>query len=152
MVNSTPPHSDRKVWISLLAKASSSHLSELWATYDEPPEHSVLRAPEVGSVMVRGRTGATGAAFNLGEMTVTRCSVQLASGETGHGYIQGRDKKKALQAAMIDALLQTAAAPQVQRKIVDPLQARHEEKRARRSAKAAATKVDFFTMVRGEDT
>ena len=30
--------------------------------------------------MVRGRVGGTGAPFNLGEMSVTRCSVRLADG------------------------------------------------------------------------
>ena len=36
--------------------------------------------------VVRGRVGATGAAFNLGEMTVTRASVRLASGNVGHAF------------------------------------------------------------------
>ncbi len=33
--------------------------------------------------MVRGRAGGGGSAFNLGEMTVTRCSVRIATGQVG---------------------------------------------------------------------
>lgn len=101
--------------------------------------------------MVRGRAGATGAAFNLGEMTVTRCSVQLDDGAVGHAYVQGRDKTKATQAALIDALMQTAAAPEVEAAILAPLRTAAEARRTARAARAAATKVDFFTMARGED-
>ena len=59
----------------------------------DPPEPDVvsIRAPEIGAVMVRGRVGGAGDAFNLGEMTVTRCSLRLACGAVGHGYVQGRD-------------------------------------------------------------
>ena len=47
--------------------------------------------------------------------------------------------------------MQTAQAPGVQSAILDPLRAEHDAAKAKRAAKAAATKVDFFTMVRGED-
>ena len=40
------------------------------------PDYRVLRGPEAGLVMVRGRTGGGGAPFNLGEMTATRCTVR----------------------------------------------------------------------------
>ncbi|MFM7446208.1 MAG: phosphonate C-P lyase system protein PhnG, partial [Tabrizicola sp.] len=36
-------------------------------------------------------------------------------------------------------------------RVLHPLQAEADTQRAARAAKAAATKVDFFTMVRGED-
>jgi len=84
----------RKGWMSLLAKAPTGQLKELWDGVGQVPDHTVLRAPEVGGVMVRGRTGGTGAPFNLGEMTVTRCSLKLANGTVGHAYVQGRDKDK----------------------------------------------------------
>ena len=99
--------------------------------------------------MARGRTGATGAPFNLGEVTVTRCSVQITTGEVGHGYVQGRDKAKARRVAVIDAMLQTDAHDRIERDVLEPLRKAESERRAARSAKAAATKVDFFTMVRG---
>ncbi len=141
----------RKAWMGVLAKAPATRLSALWEQYGAAPDYVILRAPEVGGVMVCGRAGAVGAPFNLGEMTVTRCSVRLATGAVGHGYVQGRDKAHAQQAAVIDALMQTGAAPQVEAAIVAPLREGLAEARAARAAKAAATKVDFFTMVRGED-
>ena len=101
--------------------------------------------------MVRGRAGAVGAAFNLGEMSVTRASVKLVCGTVGHGYVQGRSKDHALQTALIDALMQTDAAAQVEAAILAPLRKGRDTAKATRAAKAAATKVDFFTMVRGED-
>ncbi len=141
---------DRKTWMGLLARAPAPLLAELWAQ-QESPGHKVLRAPEMGSAMVQGRMGASGGAFNLGEVTVTRCSVQLDGGSIGHAYVQGRDKAKALSAALIDALMQTEAAEALQQSLLQPLQRDEQQRKSKRADKAAATKVDFFTMVRGED-
>jgi alpha-D-ribose 1-methylphosphonate 5-triphosphate synthase subunit PhnG len=101
--------------------------------------------------MVRARAGATGAPFNLGEMTVTRCALTLDTGEVGHAYIQGRRKEDAETAALIDALMQTAISQTLRTSVLEPLEAEMNTAKAARAAKAAATKVDFFTMVRGED-
>ncbi|WP_294622551.1 phosphonate C-P lyase system protein PhnG [uncultured Roseovarius sp.] len=141
----------RKHWMGLLAKAAPQDLARLWAKVSMDVQFSFLRVPEVGAVMVRGRAGATGAPFNLGEMTVARCSVQLEGGEIGHAYVQGRDKTHATQAAVIDALMQTGKADTLREHILDPLREDLEQARAARAARAAATKVDFFTMARGED-
>lgn len=144
-------NSDRQAWMGLLAKAPTAELARLWAGLGPEPAFEYLRAPEIGGVMVRGRAGATGAPFNLGEMTVTRCSVQLQSGEVGHGYVQGRDKTHAAQAALTDAMMQTERARELQTRLLNPLKKVLETRADTRKAKAAATKVDFFTMVRGED-
>ena len=142
---------DRKAWLSLLAKAPAAALAKAWAQVGLAPDYEWLRTPEIGGVMTRGRIGATGAPFNLGEITVTRCSLRLASGEVGHGYVQGRDKDKALTAALVDACMQTEAAARLKREVLDPLAAEMAAAKRTRAQKAAATKVDFFTMVRGED-
>ena len=149
----TPPHlsseaAARKAWIGLLARARPDQVAAL---LPDLPDHVVLRPAEVGAVMVRGRIGAVGAPFNLGEMSVTRCSVQLADGAVGHGYVQGRDKDHARRAAILDALMQTGQGPDVQRDVLDVLAASEAARRQARAEKAAATKVDFFTLVRGED-
>lgn len=138
----------RRQWMSLLAKAVPARLAALMP---DLPEHVLLRAPESGAVMVRGRAGGTGAAFNLGEVTVTRCSVRLACGTVGHAWVQGRDKSHARRAALADALMQTDAAGGLEARVLAPLAAEAAATRAARAAKAAATKVEFFTMVRGED-
>ena len=138
----------RKAWMSVLAKAPAARLAAL---LPDLPGHSTLRPPEIGAVMVRGRIGGTGAPFNLGEMTVTRTSVRLDDGTVGHAMVQGRDKGHATRAAVIDALMQTTAAAMLTGSVIDVLVAEAGAIRAARAAKAAATKVDFFTLVRGED-
>jgi alpha-D-ribose 1-methylphosphonate 5-triphosphate synthase subunit PhnG len=134
--------------MSVLSKALPARLAALMP---DLPDHTLLRPPEIGAVMVRGRIGATGGAFNLGEMTVTRCSVRLADGTVGHGYVQGRDRAHATRAAVVDALMQTDAAPQIGTGVIDALAAEMDRARQVRAEKAAATRVDFFTMIRGED-
>ena len=151
MTVSDPATTARKDWMSLLAKAPPVRLDALFSGLEGAPDFTWLRPPECGGVMVRGRMGGTGAAFNLGEMTVTRCALQLASGEVGHGYVQGRDKRHARQAALVDALMQTGRAGEMRAAILGPLAAERDAARTSRAAKAAATRVEFFTMVRGED-
>ena len=138
----------RKGWMSLLAKAPPARLAAL---LPDLPETALLRPAEVGSVMMRGRVGGTGAPFNLGEMTVTRCSLRLDCGAVGHAYVQGRDKDHARRAAVVDALMQTPEAARVEAQVLHPLRLEEEARRTTRAVKAAATKVEFFTMVRGED-
>jgi len=65
--------------------------------------------------------------------------------------VQGRDRQHALRAATLDALLQTGAAGRIHREVLAPLAAAEATRRQQRAGKAAATKVDFFTLVRGED-
>jgi len=142
---------NRRAWMSLLAKAPADRLNALWQAYGAAPQFHWLRAPEIGASMVRGRLGGTGAPFNLGEMTLTRCALQLESGEVGHGYVQGRDKQKAEIAALVDALMQGPEAAAVEAAVLEPLGGEMAEVKTARAEKAAATKVDFFTMVRGED-
>lgn len=138
----------RQNWMGLLARANPARLAQL---FPDLPPHDMLRPPEIGAVMVQGRTGATGQPFNLGEMTVTRCALRLASGAVGHAHVQGRDKAHATRAAVLDALLQTDEAKALTAAVLAPLQAEEASHRQARAAKAAATRVEFFTLVRGED-
>lgn len=140
----------RKTWISVLARSDRAAIEE--ALRDgELPDVEVLRPSEVGLVMVRGRAGGNGQRFNLGEMPVTRCSVRSAAGHVGHGYVQGRDKAHAELAARLDAALQDPARRGALTKaVIEPLAAELKRHKNMIEAKAAATKVDFFTMVRGE--
>ena len=151
MATSETEQKARQIWMGVLAKAAPDHLNELAESAGNWPSFSWLRPPESGGVMVRGRMGGTGAAFNVGEMTVTRCALRLDDGTVGYGYVQGRNKRHAEQAAVVDAMMQTKRADQVRADILDPLQAKAEHTRRSRAERAAATKVEFFTMVRGED-
>lgn len=111
-----------------------------------------IRPPETGLVMLRGRMGGTGSAFNLGEATVTRCAVRTAKGHEGHAYVMGRNHKHARVAAICDALMQDEKySGKVDALVLQPLQELLENRRSLAAHKAAATKVDFFTLVRGEN-
>jgi len=151
MKDTVSENNPRKAWMSLLAKAPEGRVAALFDAEFQRPTFTWLRAPEIGSTMVRARAGGTGAPFNLGEMTITRCALTLDSGEVGHSYIQGRRKADAELAALVDALMQTAMADKLREAVLDPLEAAMTTAKAARAAKAAATKVDFFTMTRGED-
>jgi alpha-D-ribose 1-methylphosphonate 5-triphosphate synthase subunit PhnG len=142
----------RRRWMSLLALASTDELQASWAALGEPPRYQCLRGPEVGLVMVRARAGGTGARFNLGEMTVTRCTVQLDGGPLGHAWVGGRDRRHAELAAVFDALLQdTARTAELSERVIDPLARSRDERRCAAEDRAAASRVEFFTLVRGED-
>ena len=85
---------DRQEWLSLLATSDPQILAVLWADTGLAPDYVMLRKAEIGSVMVRGRAGSVGKAFNFGEMTVPGRSLCLADGTVGHGWCQGRDRKR----------------------------------------------------------
>ena len=115
------------------------------------PRHDDLRVPENGLVMLRARVGGDGAPFNMGEATVSRAAVRLASGEVGLGYTLGRDRDKARVIALCDALVQSSEfAAEVEAKVFAPLRAALHARRNIKAAETAATRVDFYTMVRGE--
>jgi alpha-D-ribose 1-methylphosphonate 5-triphosphate synthase subunit PhnG len=142
---------ERRRWLSVLGRAALEPL-EAWVARGGAPAFTWLRQPETGLVMVRARVGGTGAKFNLGEMTVTRCALRLAEGAVGVGYVRGRSARHAELAALADALLQTPAAREaVRRNLLEPLEAQLAEAGARMRRKAQATRVDFFTLARGED-
>jgi len=140
----------RKRWIGVLAKANSADLEAAWSGLSVKPDYEFLRRPEVGLCMVRARAGGSGVRFNLGEMTMTRCAVRLASGTVGYGYVAGRKPKHAELAAVFDALLQDSAMTErIEAAVIDGIEAGHLARRRDKASKTAATKVEFFTMVRG---
>jgi alpha-D-ribose 1-methylphosphonate 5-triphosphate synthase subunit PhnG len=147
-----PGANGRRASIETLAAAPSRAIAAAWESWADKPEFEVVRGPEIGLVMVRARTGGDGAPFNFGEATVTRASVKLATGEVGHSYALGRDTGKAVTAAVFDALWQRAGTrAAVEASVLAPLRAMRAQGDERLSQETAATRVDFFTMVRGDD-
>jgi alpha-D-ribose 1-methylphosphonate 5-triphosphate synthase subunit PhnG len=141
------PHPARRRWMAVLARARADRLHGLLAGCGALPDHTVLRGPEGGLVMVRGRAGGGGAAFNLGEMTVTRCTVRTQAGYIGHAYVAGREDRRAELAALADALMQDPRhAEEIERRVIAPLERQQIEASSRRARKAAATRVQFFAM------
>lgn len=138
----------RQLWMRILARAGEALRSHEAALRSR--EHQFVRPAQTGMVMVRGRAGGSGALFNLGEMTVTRCVVRLADGTTGYSYVAGRAKVHAELAALADACLQSPDTDHWRQQLIAPLQAMQDEAMARQAAATAATRVDFATLVRGE--
>jgi alpha-D-ribose 1-methylphosphonate 5-triphosphate synthase subunit PhnG len=140
----------RQRWIGLLARASGDDLNRHESALRDA-EYQLIRAPEIGMTLVRGRMGGTGAPFNVGEMSVTRCVVRLADGRTGFSYLAGRDKARAELAALADAHLQGPQQQHWLNELIEPLARTQAARRAEQDAQTAASKVEFFTLVRGED-
>jgi alpha-D-ribose 1-methylphosphonate 5-triphosphate synthase subunit PhnG len=139
---------NRQRWMATLARAPAVALEALLEKHAPIVDYQVPRPPETGLCMVRGRMGGNGRPFNLGEMTVTRCVVQLNDNTAGVAYIAGRDRTRAELAALADALLQNGRLPL---SALEPLRQAQQQQREQRSEAVATTKVDFFTLVRGED-
>jgi alpha-D-ribose 1-methylphosphonate 5-triphosphate synthase subunit PhnG len=140
----------RKAAMAVLAHSDAADIAR---TLDAIalPAHENLREPENGLLMVRGRIGGDGAPFNLGEATVSRAAVRLSTGEVGFGYTLGRDQAKARMIALCDALIQSVDhAGTIEAKVLAPLRTQLMSERNRRAAETAATRVDFYTLVRGE--
>ena len=133
----------RQEWMSILAKADTEILNTLWCDLQDKPSWRNVRAPEAGMIMVRGRAG--------GEMTLTRATVRLDSGISGVAYVQGRSTSKAEQSAVLDAMLQDERySDNVLKTVIKPLEKFITREKVSSSRKAANTKVEFFTMVRGK--
>lgn len=150
--NADPEPAARAAWMRVLALAQPHALGRACAGLGQLPDHRWLRKPETGMVMVRARSGGNGGRFNLGEMTITRCAVTLDAGTIGVAYVQGRDTAHAERAAVLDALLQLPGwHDRVQAEVIAPLARAYDERLAAQAQRAASTRVEFFTMARGED-
>lgn len=144
----------RRRWMAEFAQADGAEFRDKMATFLQSrpaPDWRWIRRPEIGLVMTRGRIGGEGAPFNLGEISVTRCALRLESGEEGVAYVLGRAPGKAEQAALADAMMQTDAADALEEAVLEPLRAALARRRAAAAAEAEATRVEFFTLVRGDD-
>jgi len=147
----TSPHLARAQWMSLLAQTEPAELAKAMEAVTPTAETTTwLRPPQTGLYMLRGRVGGTGPQFNLGEVSVTRCSVQIGH-RIGHAWVRGSNTRHAELAACADALLQDAERhPQLREQVLEPLSQSLQARREAASRKAAASKVEFFTVVRGE--
>lgn len=141
----------RPEWMALLSRAPLPMLEAALASQTHTPLQW-LRKPETGLYMVQGRAGGTGERFNVGEVTVTRCTLRLGSsdqGAVGVGYVMGRDHRQAQLAAMADALLQDPAQHEaLDTALLQPVRQHLALEQAQRSASAQSTRVDFFTVAR----
>ena len=150
-MQSNEDQAQRKAQFAVLARASLAEVEAILEKAPELPAMTVLKLPETGTIMVEGRAGGAGRRFNLGEATMTRCAIRLEDGTLGFSYSLGRDTAKARKAAVLDALLQREAPDGPLHGALDALAEQQQAARLTASRKAAATKVEFFTLVRGEN-
>lgn len=137
--------------LSVLAKAPFSNMLEYWKGISVDATFNFLKKPEVGMAMVRAQAGGGGENFNMGEMTITRCVVRLDSAEIGYGIVVGRSKQKSELVALIDACWQKKSLKEIiEDKIIKPLYHIQVCKEKNISDNTESSKVNFFTMVRGE--
>lgn len=142
----------RKALLRACSKATEAEMSNALDQFPTLLAPEDLRQPEFGLVMVRGRVGGLGNAFNVGEAVVTRASVRLADGRVGHSYLLGRSGSKARLAATIDALGQDAGdRVTLESYFVSAVLGRVDRENTVRHEEVAATRVNFFTLARGED-
>ena len=146
----TSPHLVRAQWMSLLAQSDPDELAQAMQALALPDDMTWLRPAQTGLYMLRGRIGGSGPQFNFGEITVTRCSVQRGE-RIGHAWVRGTRTRHAELAALADALLQDPAwQSRLRMEVLEPLRRSLQARREAASRKAAASKVEFFTVVRGE--
>ncbi|MDI1235992.1 MAG: phosphonate C-P lyase system protein PhnG [Polaromonas sp.] len=146
-----PNREPRRRWLAVLARATRPELEKAGVLLGALPPLEHVRPAESGMVMLRGRVGGTGDAFNLGEASVTRCALRVGPGALGVGYALGRDRRKAELIAVLDALLQDPMRhPALMREVVEPLARQQAAQQDATSRAAAASKVEFFTFVRGQ--
>lgn len=138
--------------MAIVSQAPGEKLAALFDVAGLSKDAVDIRAPETGLVTVRGRMGGGGGPFNVGEVTVTRASLRTPAGIVGHAYCLGTSRAKARTAALVDAHWQDAERRDlVESAIIAPLEAEQKQNDQKRIEETAATRVDFFTMVRGED-
>lgn len=150
--NSNTKKTARQAWMATLATARTDALMLCSNTVVRQGSFEDIRTSEVGLAQVRGRMGGTGNAFNLGDMTITRCVIRSEEGHYGHSYIAGRSKTHAQRAAELDAMLQSETYHDtVMQQVIQPLLEQQTTIDRSRREKTASTRVNFFTLVRGED-
>jgi alpha-D-ribose 1-methylphosphonate 5-triphosphate synthase subunit PhnG len=148
---------DRQAWLRVLALTPFDELASLVSELAPLPPFVHVHGPEIGLAMVRGRTGGDGAPFNLGEMTVTRCTLRVTVGDDdtrqGFGCVAGRSPHHAELVALCDALLQSDRwRARVVAQVIAPAENFLAGKRARGAQRRAATKADFVTVVRSGES
>ncbi|HDG1691837.1 TPA: phosphonate C-P lyase system protein PhnG [Kluyvera georgiana] len=142
----------RQRWMSVLSHSDPANLAEKMVALNIIADYKTIRAPETGLVQLQGRMGGTGERFFAGDATLTRAAVRLSNGTVGYSWVLGRDKAHAERCALIDALMQQPIHFQtLLETLITPLEADRTARIAARQAEINASRVDFFTLVRGDN-
>ena len=144
--------STRQRWMRVLAHSQPVALASRMSALNLTPDYETLRTPEIGLVQIQARMGGPGERFFAGDAALTRAVIRLTSGTLGYSYVLGRDKPHAERCAVIDALLQEHPHFQtLMETLIAPLEADLAARTAVRQAQVNTSRVDFFTLVRGDN-
>lgn len=142
---------NRQMWMQMLADADVDDLKAGYERFGNKISFSWLIRPETGMVMVQARADGTGTPFCLGEMSVTRCMVQVMNSIEGYAMVPGSDHDHARLAALFDALLQMPAFHDtLMGTLMADLKAREQQRQQTLTREISDTTVEFFTLKRGE--
>ena len=138
----------RRDWLAILVRVPANEVIAASNEFDFSVV--ILKGPEVGLLMTNGRIHSTGRPFHLGEVSLTKCVLKDDQGLLGYGHIIGRNKQQAKAIALFDLALQriNSAEPALIR--LNAWKEEVAEIEAMESEAVEKTRVDFFTMVRGE--
>ena len=142
----------RQHWMSVLSHSDPAQLAAKMVALNVTADYDTIRAAETGLVQLQARMGGTGERFFTGDATLTRAAVRLRNGTVGYAWTLGRDKAHTERCAVIDALMQQPAHYQtLLETLITPLDADRAARIAARQAENNASRVDFFTLVRGDN-
>jgi alpha-D-ribose 1-methylphosphonate 5-triphosphate synthase subunit PhnG len=149
LVNLSRIRETRAYQLSIFSKTNESLLKNSLDHINFKENYDVLLGPEIGSIMIQGRAGGTGDKFNLGEATLTKCIVKFQE-KTGYSYHLGRNLIKSEYGAILDALMQIESYHSKLLIYVKEFQEQIQKEKIKIIADSSESKVDFFTMVRGD--
>ena len=123
----------RQRWMSVLAHSEPQELAARMQTLQLAPQYELIRAPETGLVQLQARMGGIGDRFFAGDATLT-------------------DRPHAERCAAIDALMQSPHHfHTLMETLITPLEEQRSVRIEARRAEVNASRVDFFTLVRGDN-
>lgn len=88
----------------MLINMDLGELEKIYSMIKDISSISIIKDPNLATVMVRANESVNNTTFNLGEILVTECSVKVDE-SLGYGIVAENDDKKVVYLAAIDAVL-----------------------------------------------
>ena len=142
---------DRKTWIALLGNADPMDLEAARKALGDEVDITHVVKPETGMIMIQAKADGSNSRFNLGEITVSRCVLEVKKIYMGTSWVMGSDLRHAELAALFDGMLQDPATHEkLAETLIKELKIKQTAKNERLAQDASDTRVEFFTLKRGE--
>ncbi|HBG5344906.1 TPA: phosphonate C-P lyase system protein PhnG [Clostridioides difficile] len=88
----------------ILINMNLEKLEKIYSMIKDTSSISIIKEPNLATVMVRANESVKNTTFNLGEILVTECSVKVDE-SLGYGIVAENNNRKAIYLAVIDAIL-----------------------------------------------